>query len=134
MPGVGLSEPSPQRTPVIFQAGTSPRGYVGDLRARAAELGRDPRSLKIFTEITTVVADTDEAAQRRYEHLLSYVDYESTLAFYAGVTGVDLVVPELRRRGRVWDDYEAATLRENIYEPGQRRLRDDHPGARYRPA
>jgi FMN-dependent oxidoreductase (nitrilotriacetate monooxygenase family) len=248
VPGVGLSEPSPQRTPVIFQAGTSPRGrgfaarhaeaiftvapttatlrgYVDDLRARAAELGRDPRSLKIFTEITTVVADTDEAAQRRYEHLLSYVDYESTLAFYAGVTGVDLsaldpdkpleyvdtdsarfaleifssadpertwtpnevsrflgigamgpvivgspatvadelerwidvadidgfniayaltpgtfvefvdlVVPELRRRGRVWDDYEAATLRENIYEPGQRRLRDDHPGARYRPA
>ena len=246
VPGVGLSEPSPQRTPVIFQAGTSPRGqafaarhaeavftvapttatlrgYVDSIRSRAADLGRDPRSLKIFTEITTIVADTDEAAQAKYERLLSYVDYESTLAFYAGVTGVDLsaldpdkpleyvdtdsarfaleifssadpertwtpnevskflgigamgpvfvgspttvadelerwiddadidgfniayaitpgtfaefidlVVPELRRRGRVWDDYESDTLREHIYSSGQRRLRDDHPGAAHR--
>jgi long-chain alkane monooxygenase len=26
VPGIGLTEPSPQRTPVIFQAGASPRG------------------------------------------------------------------------------------------------------------
>jgi alkanesulfonate monooxygenase SsuD/methylene tetrahydromethanopterin reductase-like flavin-dependent oxidoreductase (luciferase family) len=45
---------------------------------------------------------------------------------------IDLVVPELQRRGLVWNDYEGDTLRESIYEPGQIRLRDDHPGARYR--
>lgn len=246
VPGVGLSEPSPQRTPVIFQAGTSPRGqafaarhaeavftvapttttlrgYVDSIRARAVAEGRGPRSLKIFTEVTTVVADTDEQAQAKYEALLEYVDYESTLAFYAGVTGVDLsaldpdkpleyvdtdsarfaleifssadpdrtwtpnevskflgigamgpvivgsattvadelerwiddadidgfnlayattpgtfaefidlVVPELQRRGRVWTDYEGSTLRESIYDTGQQRLRDDHPGAAHR--
>ena len=26
VPGIHLSEPSPQRTPVMFQAGASPRG------------------------------------------------------------------------------------------------------------
>ena len=46
---------------------------------------------------------------------------------------IDLVVPELQRRGRVWDDYdEGTTLREKIYETGQARLRYDHPGAVHR--
>jgi FMN-dependent oxidoreductase (nitrilotriacetate monooxygenase family) len=47
---------------------------------------------------------------------------------------VDLVVPELQRRGRMWRDYEGSTLRESIYQPGQQRVRDDHPAARYRHA
>ena len=45
---------------------------------------------------------------------------------------VDLVVPELQRRGRMWRDYEGNTLRESFYGPGQQRVRDDHPAARYR--
>jgi long-chain alkane monooxygenase len=45
---------------------------------------------------------------------------------------VDLVVPELQRRGRMWRDYEGNTLRESLYGPGQERVRDDHPAARYR--
>ena len=48
---------------------------------------------------------------------------------------IDLVVPELQRRGRYWDDYdEGTTLRERLYGPGQPRVRDDHPAARYRRA
>jgi hypothetical protein len=46
---------------------------------------------------------------------------------------VDLVVPELQRRGRMWRDYEGNTLRESIYQAGQARVRDDHPAARHRP-
>jgi FMN-dependent oxidoreductase (nitrilotriacetate monooxygenase family) len=249
VPGMSLVEPSPQRTPVIWQAGTSPRGrafaarhaeavftvapssatlrtYVDEIRRVAALEGRDPRSLKIFTEVTTVVAPTDAEARAKYEDLLSWTDYEGALAFYAGVTGVDLsqldphqpleyvdtdsarfaleifskadpdrdwtphevarfvgvgamgpvivgspatvadelerwvadadidgfnlayavtpgtfvdfidlVVPELRRRGRYWDDYdEGRTLRERLYGPGDARVRDDHPAARYRRA
>ncbi|MPY94376.1 MAG: NtaA/DmoA family FMN-dependent monooxygenase [Acidimicrobiia bacterium] len=249
VPGIHLSEPSPQRTPVIWQAGTSSkgrafaaqhaeavftvapttpvlRGYVDDIRRLAAEHGRDPSSLKIFTEVTTVVAATDEEAQRKYDELLTWTDYEGALAFYAGVTGVDLstldpdepleyvetdsarfaleifsradptrtwtprevvkfvgigamgpvivgspatvadelerwiddadiegfnlayattpgtfvdfidlVVPELQRRGRYWKDYdEGTTMREKIYQPGQTRVRDDHPAAVYRRA
>lgn len=113
VPGIGLVEPSPQRTPVIWQAGTSPTGrafaarhaeavftvapttqtlrtYVDDIRRLAALEGRDPRSVKIFTEVTTVVAPTDAEARAKYEDYLEWTDYEGALAFYAGVTGVDL--------------------------------------------
>jgi alkanesulfonate monooxygenase SsuD/methylene tetrahydromethanopterin reductase-like flavin-dependent oxidoreductase (luciferase family) len=45
---------------------------------------------------------------------------------------VDLVVPELQRRGRMWRDYEGNTLRESLYSAGQKRVRDDHPAAQYR--
>jgi hypothetical protein len=45
---------------------------------------------------------------------------------------VDLVVPELQRRGRVWDDYEGDTLRESFYGKGQKQLREDHPGKKFR--
>lgn len=113
VPGVGLVEPSPQRTPVIWQAGTSTkgrafaarhaeavftvaptpailRGYVDDIRRVAALEGRDPRSLRIFTEVTTVVAPTDEEARAKYEDYLEWTDYEGALAFYAGITGIDL--------------------------------------------
>ena len=46
---------------------------------------------------------------------------------------IDLVVPELQRRGRYWSDYdEGTTLRERLYGPGRPRVREDHPAARYR--
>jgi long-chain alkane monooxygenase len=45
---------------------------------------------------------------------------------------VEFVVPELRRRGLLRTGYDGSTLRENFYGAGQARLRDDHPGARYR--
>ncbi len=35
---------------------------------------------------------------------------------------VDLVVPELRKRGRVWEDYEGSTLREYLDGPGNARV------------
>lgn len=43
---------------------------------------------------------------------------------------VDLVVPELQNRGRVWREYEGNTLRESVGDSA--RLRSDHPGAAYR--
>jgi FMN-dependent oxidoreductase (nitrilotriacetate monooxygenase family) len=113
VPGISLVEPSPQRTPVIWQAGTSSTGrafaarhaeavftvaptpatlrqFVDDIRRIARLEGRDPRSIKVFTEITTVVAPTDAEAKAKYEDYLKWTDVEGALAFYAGVTGVDL--------------------------------------------
>ncbi|KAF1036249.1 MAG: Dimethyl-sulfide monooxygenase [Herbaspirillum frisingense] len=113
VPGIHLSEPSPQRTPVIWQAGTSKagrafaaknaeavftaapsplilRGYVDDIRRVAKSHGRDSSSLKIFTEITIVTAATDADAKKKYDEYLSFADYEGALAFYAGITGIDL--------------------------------------------
>jgi len=74
-------EPSPQRTPFIYQAGSSDRGrefaarnaeavfvsqptaekvteYVADLRERAAGYGRDPDDLLFFPGIVPVVGAT----------------------------------------------------------------------------
>ncbi|MFN8132574.1 MAG: hypothetical protein U0R70_13575 [Solirubrobacteraceae bacterium] len=45
---------------------------------------------------------------------------------------VDHVVPELQRRGRVWREYEGATLREYFRGPGHPRVADEHPAAAHR--
>ena len=48
---------------------------------------------------------------------------------------VDLLVPELQKRGIFWEDYAVpgGTMRENFYEmPGQWQLPDDHPSAQFR--
>lgn len=46
---------------------------------------------------------------------------------------VELLVPELQRRGIYWDDYEmpGGTLRENAQGRGNSRLRSDHIGSTY---
>ncbi|KAL3481700.1 luciferase-like domain-containing protein [Aspergillus californicus] len=46
---------------------------------------------------------------------------------------VQYLLPELRRRGVFWEDYAAATARENFLNDGRGpRLRDDHPGSQYK--
>lgn len=46
---------------------------------------------------------------------------------------VQWLLPELRRRGLFWDDYEASTTRENYLGDGLGpRLRDDHPGSKFK--
>ena len=111
VPGFHLSEPSPQRTPVLYQAGASRRGkefaarraecvfvsppsaaivksYVLDLRRGAMELHRGP--IVIFAMFTIIVAPTDaEAAAKLFEYR-SYIDYEGALALMSGWTGFDL--------------------------------------------
>lgn len=47
---------------------------------------------------------------------------------------VELLVPELRRRGMVFDDYAVpgGTFRENLLrQPGQKTLRKDHYGSQF---
>lgn len=110
---IHLCEPSPQRTPVIFQAGASARGQafaarhaecvfiaaptiestaamVAGLRQAAADAGRDPERLKIFALLAVVADETDDAAHRK---LLDYQQYalpEGSLALMSGWTGIDL--------------------------------------------
>ena len=109
---IHLCEPSPQRTPVLFQAGASRRGrdfaarhaecvfingpskkvvanVVSDLRRRAAEAGRDPHDLMIFTMMTVVTDTTARAARDKYQDYLGYVSEEGALALMSGWTGLD---------------------------------------------
>ena len=111
--GYHLSEPSPQRTPVLYQAGGSPAGRafaakhaecvflgggskpaavaraIADVRSRAAAVGRDPTELKMFPLMTVIVAPTDSAAQDRVAEYRECVVPEAALALVSGWSGVD---------------------------------------------
>ncbi|WP_128475934.1 LLM class flavin-dependent oxidoreductase [Halorussus pelagicus] len=112
VPGPHGAEPSPQRTPVLYQAGSSDRGrefaadnaeavfvsqlteegvrdYVEDMRDRAAERGRDPDDLLFFPGIAPVVGETEEIAQQKYETYAGNVDTEATLALLSGFIDLD---------------------------------------------
>ncbi len=113
VPGIHISEPSPQRTPVIYQAGASPRGIAfaagnaeaifvaAPTKARLAETvkrvrdgleaaGRDRYSAKIYTLLTIITDETSEKAQAKYEDYLQYASDEGALVFMSGWMGVDL--------------------------------------------
>ncbi|MDR2678028.1 MAG: NtaA/DmoA family FMN-dependent monooxygenase [Zoogloeaceae bacterium] len=60
-------------------------------------------------------------------NLLQFLSFETARDF------IELVVPELRRRGRFRERYtEDETLRERLFGAGHARLPPDHYGARYR--
>lgn len=105
--------PSPQRTPFLLQAGTSPAGRafagrfaecvfiqdrdpavqaanVADLRARAVQHGRDPHDLKVVVSASVVVGSTEEEATRLRADLDATPSRESAAALFLGWSGVDL--------------------------------------------
>ncbi|MCO7630660.1 LLM class flavin-dependent oxidoreductase [Pseudomonas guariconensis] len=240
--GYHLCEPSPQRTPVLFQAGSSPRGLafagqhaecvfisgqdkattrvqVDKVRAAAQASGRAPQAIKVFMGITVIVAPSEQQAQALHAEYLRYASPEAGVAHFASSTGIDfaaygldepigfakgnaiqsatrqlqdnawtrrrlleqhalggryvtlvgspeqvagqliawidetgldgfnltrtvtpesheafidLVVPELQRRGRYKTAYAPGSLREKLFASGHPHLPADHPGAAYR--
>jgi long-chain alkane monooxygenase len=109
---IHLSEPSPQRTPVLYQAGASDRGrafaaehaecifvngqfrhnvrdIVADIRAQAQKFGRDPHDIKMFVGATVVVAPTEAEAQDKLAGYREYASSEGALAHYSASVGVD---------------------------------------------
>ncbi|ABO68832.1 LLM class flavin-dependent oxidoreductase [Geobacillus thermodenitrificans] len=227
VPGPHLCEPSPQRTPVIYQAGMSERGrefaakhaecvflggkdvetlkfFVDDIRKRAKKYGRNPDHIKMFAGICVIVGKTHDEAMEKLNSFQKYWSLEGHLAHYGGGTGYDLskyssndyigsisvgeiinnmskldgkwfklsvgtpkkvademqylveeagidgfnlvqyvspgtfvdfielVVPELQKRGLYRVDYEEGTYREKLFGKGNYRLPDDHIAARYR--
>jgi FMN-dependent oxidoreductase (nitrilotriacetate monooxygenase family) len=114
VPGPHICEPSPQRTPLLFQAGLSAAGrsfgakhaeaiFVGSQTAEKlrvsvdsirslarVEAGRDPYNIKIIAGVSIIVAETNEAAQAKQQDLLNYGDREGALTLFGGWTGVDL--------------------------------------------
>ena len=66
--------------------------------------------------------------RRGRRHGFNYFSIDTPIDY---ASFVDLVVPELQRRGLYRKGYEASTLREHYFGKGQQRLVDDHPGAAY---
>ncbi|KAL3297290.1 pantothenate transporter liz1 [Colletotrichum asianum] len=63
---------------------------VAAIREKAAEFGRDPRSVKIFAVVTPLIGRTDEEATAKYEEALKYASFEPGLALFSGNAGIDL--------------------------------------------
>lgn len=110
--GYHLCEPSPQRTPVLFQAGASPRGLsfagqhaecvfisgqnkaatraqVDKVRAAAVAAGRDGDAVKVFMGLTVIVARTEEQARAKHAEYLRHASPEAGVAHFASSTGID---------------------------------------------
>ncbi len=104
---VPLWEPSPQRTPVLYQAGASDRGrifaarhaecvfvngstrtnvrrIVDDLRARSA-----PRPMQAFISIAVVTGRTEKEARDMMEDYRRHASVEGALAHAASSLGID---------------------------------------------
>jgi long-chain alkane monooxygenase len=113
VPGIHLSEPSPQRTPVIYQAGASPRGIafasgyaeaifvaaptkavlagtVRRIRDALEAAGRSRDSAKIYTLLTIITDETPEKARAKHADYLRYASDEGALVFMSGWMGIDL--------------------------------------------
>ncbi|MBP2216723.1 LLM class flavin-dependent oxidoreductase [Arthrobacter sp. CAN_C5] len=141
--GPHLSSPSVQRTPVLFQAGSSTAGkefaakhaegvFVGgrdaaayrenvqDLRRLAVAKGRQADHIKAFASAVVIVGRTHKEAQRKAEEYRRLSSAEGYLA-HAGGGGIDLAA---YRSDEVIDDILA---REN--RPG----RDSQPSSRRHP-
>jgi len=111
--GIHLSEPSPQRTPVLFQAGASSRGQifaakhaecvfvngpsqasarrtVDALRTAIQQAGRASDSVKIFLAANLIIADTEAEARELHAEWSRHLDAAGQLALVSGWTGLDL--------------------------------------------
>jgi FMN-dependent oxidoreductase (nitrilotriacetate monooxygenase family) len=110
--GFHLAEPSPQRTPVLFQAGSSGRGQrfaarhaecvfisppnrtvgretVRTLREQLVEAGRKPDDVKVFVGAAVVTGATESEAREKHADYLRYASREAGLAHFAASTGID---------------------------------------------
>lgn len=113
VPDAALCAPGPQRSPVLFQAGSSERGRtfaathaeaaflalrkpeiarrVGDdIRARAVAAGRGADAVKILAMATIITAATDAEAEAIYRDQMAYVSTEGHLARLSAILQLDL--------------------------------------------
>ncbi|EOW1849700.1 LLM class flavin-dependent oxidoreductase [Acinetobacter baumannii] len=112
VPGIHICEPSPQRTPVLYQAGAFSRGQkfasqnaecvfiaapskiatkkvVQGIRQKLVQEGRDPYSVKIYALLSIVTDETDAKAQAKFKEYQSYGSYDGALTLLSGWSGVD---------------------------------------------
>ncbi|RII41940.1 LLM class flavin-dependent oxidoreductase [Galactobacter valiniphilus] len=114
--GPHLPSPSPQRTPVLYQAGSSEAGLrfaakhaeatfiiapspeiarqqIEKTRALAVEFGREPGDIKFFQGLSFVVAETEEEARAKAEEYFEYVSSDGYAAHAALVDPDGRVYP-----------------------------------------
>ena len=111
--GPFLVSPSPQRTPLLFQAGSSPVGrdfcarhaeaqfiqspsiedarkQIGETRDLLERHGRTREEIKFFQGLSFVVGSTEEEALAKERDLEEKIDVDGMVAHMGGAIGVDL--------------------------------------------
>ncbi|NUH38765.1 NtaA/DmoA family FMN-dependent monooxygenase [Streptomyces samsunensis] len=111
--GPSLVPPSPQRTPVIYQAGASERGRafagrhaeavfvngtnpdalaaaITAIRDAAAAAGRRRDDLRVVTDLSVVIGRTEEEARHKADLVRRSQSVEGALAGFGGASGIDL--------------------------------------------
>ncbi|WP_203585999.1 NtaA/DmoA family FMN-dependent monooxygenase [Subtercola lobariae] len=112
--GVFSVEPSPQRMPFVFQAGSSGRGRrfaathaecvflqatspekdaeaVADIRRLATEQGRDGDAIRIIVGITVIIGVTEQDARQKYDEFCSFHSEEIAAAQFSHYSGINLL-------------------------------------------
>ena len=112
VPGIHLCEPSPQRTPVLYQAGASARGLtfagrhaecvfiaaptttvlkraVDGIRDAVTAQGRQADDVLVYAQALIVTGETTAQAQAKFDDYRAHVDIEGALALLSGWTGID---------------------------------------------
>lgn len=115
--GCHLSEPSVQRTPLLFQAGASARGvafgaehaecvfcvsstpagagrYMASMRQAMLARGRNPQDVLGFAYVKIVTGGSEAEARRKYDEYCEQADYQGALSLLGGWTGIDFSVFE----------------------------------------
>ena len=114
VPGPHICQPSPQRTPLLLQAGASRAGKefaaqhaeaifmsahapavcaksVSEIRALAkSKYNRNPHNLKVLALVTPILGKTEEEARAKFKDYQQYASHEGALALFGGWTGIDL--------------------------------------------
>ena len=112
VPGPHICQPSPQRTPLLLQAGTSKAGKtfaaqhaeavfvaghspsvvaknIAEIREMAqSEFGREPQNIKFLAMFCPVLGETEEEAVAKFNDYQQYGSIEGALALFGGWTGM----------------------------------------------
>ncbi len=130
--GVHICEPSPQRTPVLYQAGASAKGKlfaarhaeciflaarsrsslrrtIAEIHDLAATVGRTSADIKTFAWMTVIPGRTDDEAHQKLEEYRRYVSHEGALALVSGWTGMDF--SKFNLDDRLEDNVESDAIR-----------------------
>ncbi|MBH0238919.1 LLM class flavin-dependent oxidoreductase [Methylobrevis albus] len=109
---IHMCAPSPQRTPVLFQAGSSTRGrrfaarhaecvftfgptpaanrsVVREIREEAVRAGRDPYDIRVIVSQSLVVGRTRKEAEEKLADYRAHASIEGALAHFSSSTGID---------------------------------------------
>ncbi len=112
VPSAALSEPSVQRTPLLFQAGSSPRGRefaarnaevvfvaghdpyvlrrnIGAIKKLAVDHGGQPDAIKFVASTLVITDSSDAAAEAKLRDYQRYYSVEGALTHFSAVTGID---------------------------------------------